>query len=130
MRPVSEAFCARLAFALAGLVPVAAGGYGALYGTGLLGRAAEAGGDLDSHLRYLSGLLLGIGLAFWASIPRLEQHGRRIRLLGAIVVLGGLARLWGLRQGVPDLPMVLALGMELVVTPALCWWQWRLAAKH
>jgi len=46
----------------------------------------------DSHFRYLSGLLLGIGLGFWSTIPRIEANGDRFRLLSFIVVAGGLAR--------------------------------------
>jgi len=42
-----------------------------------------------------------------------------------VVALGGLARALGLAlAGVPPLPHVLALGMELGVTPALWLW-WR-----
>ena len=118
----------RIAIALGGLVPVAAGLAGALAGPAMLG---DAGGtaEADSHFRYLSGILLGIGLGFWATLPDPARHTARFRLLTAIVVLGGLARLLGLvLHGDPGRPMVAALGMELVVTPLLCLWQARVAA--
>ena len=83
----------QIAIAIGGFVPVGAGLYGALLGAGMTGEAH--GVDLDSHVRYLSGLLLGIGLAFWETIPRVERHGHRVRLLTAIVALGGLVRLTG-----------------------------------
>lgn len=122
----------RAAVALAGLVPVGAGLGGALLGGGFAAASAIAPDvSLDSHVRYLSGLLLGIGLAFWATLPNPEAHTARYRLLGAIVVLGGLARASGLvAMGAPDWPMRLALVMELVVTPAICVWQGRLARKN
>jgi hypothetical protein len=83
---------------------------------------------LDSHFRYLSGLLLAIGLAFWGLIPNIAARGPMFRLLTALVVAGGLGRLAGwLLTGTPPLPMLLALIMELVVTPLLCLWQWRAA---
>lgn len=83
---------------------------------------------LDSHFRYLSGLLLGIGLGFWSTIPALPARTARFRLLTAIVVLGGLARLAALPgQGWPGGPMAAALVMELVITPLLCLWQGRVA---
>lgn len=108
-----------------------AGGMGILLGPGLVG---DSGADpaADSHFRYLSGLLLGLGLAFWSTIPDLPGQGPRFRLLTAIVVIGGLARLLGLPlQGWPGGPMAAALGMELVVTPLLCLWQWRVStAQH
>lgn len=103
---------------IACLVPLLAGGAGALSGAGFLRGDAAA---VDSHLRYLSGLLLGIGLAFaWASLD-LRRRGWVFDLLAPIVVLGGLFRLLGLLWAVPPLPHLLALGMELLVTPLL-WW--------
>jgi hypothetical protein len=109
------------AVALAAAVPVAAG---------LAGVAAGAPGEgaaFDSHYRYLSGLLLGIGLTFWSLIPRIERSGALFRALTLIVVAGGLARLYALwARGDPGV-MGLALVMELAVTPALCLWQARIA---
>ena len=120
--------------ALAGFVPVGAGLSGALLGSAMTGEGAHPyaamGGDLDSHVRYLSGLLLGIGLAFWEAIPQIERRGQRVRLLGAIVALGGLMRLVGfVIAGVPHAPMLFGLAMELVVTPLVCLWQARIARR-
>jgi hypothetical protein len=79
-------------------------------------------GDLESHFRYLSGLLLAIGLGF-ASI---ELHGDRFRMLTGIVVVGGMGRLISLLMLGPASPaMTAALVMELIVTPALAIWQHR-----
>ncbi len=103
---------------LACLVPLLAGGAGAFTGAGFLRGEAAA---VDSHLRYLSGLLLGIGLGFlWASLD-LPRRGWVFDVLAPIVVLGGLFRLAGLLHAVPPWPHVAALGMELAVTPLL-WW--------
>jgi hypothetical protein len=83
--------------------------------------------SLDSHFRYLSGLLLGIGVVFWSLIPHIESRGYLARPLTLIVFVGGLARLLGiLIVGPPPAPMLFGLCMELVVTPALCAWQWRI----
>ncbi len=110
---------------LAGIVPVSAGSAGVILGAGLAG---GGGTDLDSHVRYLSGLLLGIGLVFWSLVPRIERHAVLFRVLTLIVFVGGLGRLLGVFVvGQPSAPMTAALGMELVVTPLLCWWQGRLA---
>jgi hypothetical protein len=117
----------QIAVALGGLVPVLAGGAGLLGGQGALG-LPEAGPDADSHFRYLSGLLLAIGLGFWSTIPDIEWQGARFALLTALVVVGGLGRLLGLLlHGAPSAPMTAALGMELVVTPLLWRWQRKLA---
>jgi hypothetical protein len=74
----------------------------------------------DSHLRYLSGLILAIGLGFWSTVPRIELQGTRFRLLTCLVLIGGLVRLLGLvAVGTPTKGVIGALVMELVVTPSL-----------
>lgn len=118
----------QLCVAAAGIVPVAAGIAGILLGPEFVDAAVGTGAD--SHFRYLSGLLLGIGLGFWSTIPRIEANGERFRLLSFVVVAGGLARLISLAAiGLPPVGMRFALAMELGVTPLLCLWQWHLAAK-
>jgi hypothetical protein len=117
----------QIAVCLAGIVPVSAGLLGVVEGAGFTGDRLSVAGD--SHYRYLSGLLLGIGLSFWSLLPRIEHAAHLARLLTAIVVIGGLARLAVLAMsGWPSWPMFGGLVMELVVTPALCLWQARVAA--
>ncbi len=119
----------QIAVAVGGIVPVSAGLAGAILGPSIAG-GGSAATDLDSHFRYLSGLLLGIGLAFWSTIPGIERKTALFRVLTAIVAIGGLGRLYGvLYTGWPGAPMIAALGMELIVTPALCLWQAQ-AARH
>ena len=115
----------QLVILLAGLVPVYGGASGALRGEIAFGPWAGAG--QDSHMRYLSGLLLAIGLAFWACVPTIERRGETVRLLTFIVAIGGLARLAGLFAVGDPGSMRWALVMELVVTPLLCLWQMRVA---
>jgi len=113
----------QIAVALGGLVPVSAGLAGIILGPGMAGNAT-APADLDSHFRYLSGLLLGIGLAFYSTIPGIERKGTLFRILTAIVFTGGLARLYGVvLDGWPGNPMIFGLAMELIITPLLCFWQ-------
>ncbi|HYF22623.1 MAG TPA: DUF4345 domain-containing protein [Caulobacteraceae bacterium] len=126
MKPMWERRALQLAVALGGLVPVCAGLAGAALGPEMIPGAAESAA-LDSHHRYLSGLLLGIGLGFWSAIPSIERRTARVRLLGAVVVVGGLARVLGLTEhGWPGV-MGWALVMELAVTPLLVLWQGRVA---
>lgn len=118
----------QLAVAVCGLVPLGAGLGGMLLGPGLVDSTGDASIPMDSHFRYLSGLLLGIGLGFWLTIPRIEREGPRFQLLTTIVVLGGMGRLWSLLSvGVPDRAMWFGLTMELAVTPMLAFWQYRVA---
>ena len=115
------------AVGLAAIVPVSAGLYGVLFGHSLTGDTGVSP-SADSHFRYLSGLLLGIGLCFWSTIPSIEEKTGRFRLLAVIVVLGGFGRLIGLWfTGLPSLYMIGGFFMELVVTPILCLWQTRIS---
>jgi hypothetical protein len=118
----------QVAVAVAGLVPVSAGLMGGLYGSAAFGQMVAAG--LDSHIRYLSGLLLGIGLIYWSAVPGIEKEGVRIGGLTLVVVIGGFCRALGMLVDGPAGPAALAaLGMELVVAPGLYLWQRRLAHR-
>ena len=117
----------QIVVSVACLVPVLGGGAGVLFGLPMVGIAAAAAGA-DSHFRYLSGLLLGIGIGFLSAVPHIEARTGRFRLLAAIVVVGGLGRLLSaILSFRPDAASVFALAMELVVTPALAVWQARVA---
>ncbi len=131
MRFASERRLLQGAIVLACLVPLSAGLAGAIEGPAMLrGVAAAPPPDLDSHMRYLSGLLLGIGIGFLACVPRIEASGAAFRLLGLIVVVGGLARALSLAEvGAPGVEHRLALAMELGATPLLLLWQARIARR-
>ena len=115
--------------AVLALVPVSAGLFGVLFGPALTGDRVSV--SADSHFRYLSGLLLGVGIVFWSTVPAIEEKTGRFRLLALLVVIGGLARLTGLLlTGIPSLYMLGGLFLELVVTPILTLWQTRIANAY
>ncbi|HEX8238590.1 MAG TPA: DUF4345 domain-containing protein [Allosphingosinicella sp.] len=118
------------AVALGCAVPLLAGGSGMIHGPAFLhGVGEDVPADLDSHFRYLSGLLFGIGIAFASCIPRIEARTARFRLLAFLVVVGGLGRLLGLvSTGVPGAGHIFGLAMELGTVPLLVLWQARVAA--
>jgi len=125
-----EKILLQLAVSVAALVPVSAGLAGAIAGPAFISAAISGAVDLDSHVRYLSGLLLAIGLGFWSTVPAIERKGRRFRLLTTLVVCGGAARLVSLLVvGFPGPYMLGGLVMELVVTPSLAAWQARVGAR-
>ena len=118
----------QIAIGIACLVPFLAGGQGVIEGPAMV--KGSGGADLDSHYRYLSGLLLGIGIGFAACIPAIERRGAVFRTLGAIAVVGGLARLLSLLTvGVPSEGHVFGLCMELGTVPLLMLWQWRVERR-
>ncbi len=117
------------AVAVLALVPVSAGLFGVLFGPALTGDQVSV--SADSHFRYLSGLLLGIGLLFWSTTSAIEEKTGRFRLLTLLVVIGGWARLIGLLlTGIPSLYMLASLALEFVVTPILALWQTRVANAY
>ena len=119
----------QIVVALASLVPIFAGVAGVLLGPAMIDLAGAAT-DIDSHYRYLSGLLFGIGIGFATTVFQIETRGARFRVLAAFVVCGGFARLLSLiLHSAPGKPMLFGLVMELLVTPALVGWQARVAAK-
>lgn len=127
--PVRNGTMLPTAIRIAALVPILAGGAGAVLGAAFLGEAA--GPATGSHLRYLSGVLLGLGLlALWCA-EDLPRRRPVFAALCAVVTLGGLARLAGLAlEGIPPLPHVLALAMELGVVPALWLWSRRMRSDR
>ena len=97
---------------------------------GFLGRPAVVPADLDSQFRYLSGLFLAMLIGFASCIRAVERRGARMRLLGAMVVVGGLARAWSLLVvGAPSIGHLVGLAIELGIMPALLLWQVRVARR-
>jgi hypothetical protein len=129
--PIAERRLLQLTIAAASLVPLTMGSLSLWQSATILkGVAAPLSADLDSHFRYLSGLLLGVGLVFLALIPRIERHGSAVRALAAIVVVGGVGRLVSfLELGAPSNGHILGLGMELIVVPLIALWQARVARR-
>ena len=116
----------QIVVAIACLVPLTVGGQSILHGPGGIGRLRNVPVDLDSHFRYISGIFFGVGVAFVTCIPAIERKGARFRLLGALVVAGGLGRLISLLAvGVPSRGHLFGLAMELGVVPLLMLWQRR-----
>ena len=112
--------------AIVATIPVATGLYGVLFGQALTGDAVSI--SAESHFRFMSGLLLGIGICFWSTLPGIEAKTGRFRLLTLLIVIGGLGRLMGLGlTGLPSLFMIGGLVVELVIAPVLCLWQTRVA---
>jgi hypothetical protein len=130
MTPAIEKRVLQAVIAVACLVPFSAGATGVLRGAAWLQHGAVAT-DLDSHFRYISGIFLGVGVAFASCIPGIEHKGARLRMLVAFVVLGGIARLFSLVQvGVPGAGMQFGLVMELCVTPLIALWQGGFARRY
>jgi hypothetical protein len=128
--PAAERRLLQVAVALACLVPLAMGTLSLVHGPSVLRGVTGASADLDSHFRYLSGLLLAIGIGFASCIPAIERRGARYRLLAFIVIVGGLGRLGSLLTiGTPGPGHLFGLVMELLIVPLLMLFQARVARR-
>jgi hypothetical protein len=110
--------------------PVLAGLEGVISGPSFLTVEEPWPVDLDSHMRFLSGALLAIGVAWYSCIPSIDEVGGRFRLLAALTFAGGLARLASLiAAGAPSAGHLYGLAVELVAVPLLVFWQARVASR-
>lgn len=130
MSPRIEKRLLQAIVAAACLVPLVTGGWSILQGPGFLGHPPVIPVDLDSHFRYISGIFFAVGIAFASCISRIEIKGARFRLLGALVIMGGLSRIVSLiAVGTPSKGHLFAFAMELGVVPLLMLWQARFAKR-
>jgi ABC-type Co2+ transport system permease subunit len=119
----------QMIIAVLALVPIGAGLAGVLIGPAFLVTSPPWSNDLDSHVRFLSGVFLVLGLAWWSCIPHIETKTERIWLLGVATFVGGLARLYSLiLVCAPTTGHLIGLGLELIAVPLILLWQARLSA--
>jgi hypothetical protein len=84
---------------------------------------------LDSNLRFLSGLWLGLGLAVFWLIPKIEKYTVLYRCLWLMIFLGGIGRLLSMFfVGMPPIPFIAFTALEIFGAPLFVIWQSRVAA--
>jgi hypothetical protein len=129
--PTTEKRLLQAATVLASVVPLSMGVWSVLRSAAVLkGVEPPLAIDLDSHFRYLSGLLLGIGLVFLACLRNIERHRPVFLALGFVILVGGLARLLSVIElGWPTAGHRFGLVMELIVVPTIVIWQSRVARR-
>lgn len=116
--------------AILGAVPLLTGAVGMMGLHDPLYASAEipAQALLDSNLRFLSGIWLGLGLAVFWLIPRIEQQTVLYRVLWGMIFIGGIGRLLSMVfAGLPPLPFIGFTVLEIVGAPIFVLWQARVA---
>ncbi len=118
----------RCIVAVLALIPISAGAAGVLLGLSFPGFELEAeNADAASHFRFLSGIFLAMGLAYWGVGLGIGEYLCRFQLLAMLTFAGGLARLASLwLDGIPSTGHLIGLAMELTVVPLLYLWSRRL----
>ena len=83
---------------------------------------------LDSNLRFYAGVWLGLGLAAFWLLPRIERETTLFRALWLMIFVGGLGRLTSLLlAGMPFPPFIGFTVLEVAGAPLFVWWQQRVA---
>lgn len=86
---------------------------------------------LDSNLRFLNGVSIGLGSSVFAVIPNIEKKTFVYRLIWGMIFLGGLSRLlsvWSL--GLPPFPMPIFMAIEIILPIPFVYWQKQIAVNH
>jgi hypothetical protein len=84
---------------------------------------------LDSNLRFFGGLWLGLGIALYWLLPRIERETALFRTIWGAIFLGGIGRALSiLLIDAPPIPFIGFTALELVGAPLFIYWQYRVAA--
>ncbi len=120
----------QIASALLGIVPVATGlvQLMGLHDPLYAGLHLPQDATLDSNIRFLAGVWLGLGLANLWLVPRIARETVLFRALWLMIFLGGIGRLLSMADlGLPLLPFVGFTALEIVGAPIVVVWQARVA---
>ena len=126
----------RVVLLLAGLFVVLTGvniGYGGMASLGLMGSNTFftvtdplAFNVQDSHVRFVGGVWLGIGLIFLAASVWPKRMSTPVLVGCGLIFIGGWSRLSGHDLSLVFGPrLVGSLGAELIGVPVLALWVWR-----
>lgn len=84
---------------------------------------------LDSQLRFYSGVWLGLGLAAFWLLPRIEFETTLFRVLWLMIFIGGVGRLVSLAlTGMPFPPFIGFTVLEVIGAPLFVMWQSKIAS--
>jgi hypothetical protein len=83
---------------------------------------------LDSNLRFLNGLSVGLGLALYCIIPTITSQKIPLRIICGILFVGALGRLCSMVfLGLPPMPMPFFALVEVLTPPLMVLWQKKIA---
>ena len=83
---------------------------------------------LDSNLRFLGGLGVGLGVALLWITPAIEKHGTVFRVLWLCALAGGIGRIIStIITGPPAVPLLVFTAIEVPGVPVLIYWQTKVA---
>lgn len=110
-----------LAWAM-GYACVAIGLFHVLLGNAAIPGAASAGPTVDSFGRFMGAIFAGYGLAWLWAVRQSPVPASAVRVLTAVFLLGGVARLLSLAvAGRPQWFQLVLAAIELALSPLLLW---------
>lgn len=81
---------------------------------------------LDSDLRFLGGVWLGLGICVLYITHSLEKHVFLYRVLWSMIFIGGIGRLISMFQvGMPPAPFIAFTALEIIGAPVFLYWHAR-----
>ncbi len=85
---------------------------------------------LDSELRFLGGVWLGLGITVLATVNSFEKHFALYRILWGMIFLGGVGRLISMFIiGLPPVPFVGFTALEIIGAPIFVYWHSQLVKE-
>lgn len=85
-----------------------------------------ADATLDSNMRFLAGVWLGLGLASLWLVPRITEETVLYRVLWLMIFLGGIGRVVSMASvGLPLTPFIAFTALEILGAPLFVYWQHR-----
>ncbi|WP_439556434.1 DUF4345 domain-containing protein [Dyadobacter sp.] len=86
---------------------------------------------LDSNLRFLNGISVGLGISIYAILPTIEKQASALRIICGVICLGGIARLLSLyNYGLPPFPFNFFIPVEILAPVLFVVWQNRIAKNR
>ncbi|MEN9518512.1 MAG: hypothetical protein RLZZ381_1100 [Cyanobacteriota bacterium] len=124
--------------AILGLIPILTGGLDFFLGARSLHVVGslmplDAVNDvvLDSQIRFLAAIWLGVGIILYWVIPSIDRQTTLFRLLMGGIFLGGIGRMSSaILVGIPPVQFLAVIVLELVGVPILILWQSTLSKSN
>jgi hypothetical protein len=124
--------------AILGLIPILTGGLDFVLGARSLHVVGslmplDAVNDvvLDSQIRFLAAIWLGVGIILYWVIPSIDRQTTLFRLLMCGIFLGGIGRMSSaVLVGIPPVQFLAVIVLELVGVPILILWQSALSKSN
>jgi Domain of unknown function (DUF4345) len=131
-RPLRGKRPLQVATGLLGAIPVLTGLIG-MFGLSdplYVAAGISANALLDSNLRFFSGVWLGLGIAIYWLIPRIESQTVLFRVVWGMIFLGGIGRVLSMVfLALPPIPFIGFTVLELIGAPVFIAWQARVAGR-